>query len=429
MDKYKRIRKLGEGASGKVFLIENSENGELSVAKQINNVINEKDRASALQEAKLLKSMSHPNIVRLQDIFMTTTGKVLIIMDYADGGDLSQRIAEQRDSGRGLLPEIECLEWLLQISFALSYLHERKVLHRDIKTRNLFLYNSGLLKLGDFGISCVLDTTIAMAHTVVGTLYYLSPELVKRTPYSFKSDVWALGVVLYELVALKQPFDSKSLHELLHLIVKGHYEPLDASYSDNIRSLVRSMLTQDPSNRPAVADIIRMPFLKPAISNVNERYGLGLEMPTERVESGMILLPNADPDNNGSCIPQLNSHESIPQTGRNSGKNSPASKLSLSKFNDAGGVSLARPGGEQSLHGVQPTEAKRAMYPCGRPPCAPPPGPPPGCPNDVMARLAAKANALPLFNPQVKAAPSGVLRGAGMQVLMAPSNPGIESRN
>eukprot|EP00746_Dinoflagellata_sp_MGD_P017939 gnl/MRDRNA2_/MRDRNA2_141464_c0_seq1.p1 gnl/MRDRNA2_/MRDRNA2_141464_c0~~gnl/MRDRNA2_/MRDRNA2_141464_c0_seq1.p1 ORF type:complete len:427 (-),score=72.51 gnl/MRDRNA2_/MRDRNA2_141464_c0_seq1:348-1628(-) len=426
MDKYNRIRKLGEGASGKVYLIENRENGELSVAKQINSVINEKDRTSAVQEAKLLKSLCHPNIVMLQDIFMTTSGKVLIIMDYADGGDLTQRIEEQR--GKGLLPEIQCLEWLVQAGFALFYLHERKVLHRDIKTRNLFLYSSGLLKLGDFGISCVLDTTLAMAHTVVGTLYYLSPELVKRTPYSFKSDVWALGVVLYELAALKQPFDSKSLHELLHLIIKGKYEPLDASYSQSIKSLVHSMLSQEPASRPSVKTMLRMPSLKTAINNVIDRYGLGLEIPAEHPDSDEISSLSADIHNNAGYVPPL----LIPSSSSQAPANINVAKVPSS--HDMLGSLSARTEGHPALshpssYGTKVVQPKRAMYPPpgGCPPGKPPPGPPPGCSNEVMARLAAKANALPLFKPQVQAVPRAVLQGAGKQVLMASNHPGTQN--
>jgi NIMA (never in mitosis gene a)-related kinase len=429
MEKFNRLQKLGEGASGKVYLIENRENKELSVAKQINAVINEKDRASAVQEAKLLKSMAHPNIVKLHDIFMTTSGKVLIIMDYADGGDLSQRIAAQRESSRGLLPEMQCLEWLVQAGYALWYLHGRKVLHRDIKTRNLFLYSSGLLKLGDFGISCVLETTVAMAHTVVGTLYYLSPELVNRTPYSFKSDVWALGVVLYELAALRQPFDSTSLHELLRLIIQGEYEPLDNLYSDDLKSLVRSMLTRDPSTRPAVAEMLRMPFLQSAFTNVNDRYSLDLEIPAERTEAAdpladfrldLISGPGETTENEQRLI----THIASPLAGGEPVLFKPVeNKL-------AGGDLDGAP--QRNEAPSQAMDAKRMMHrppPALRPPCAPPPGPPPGAASHfVTPRLAAAANALPLLKaqPQSKAQPQGggggprtVLRGAGMQVLMA----------
>jgi len=408
MDKYNRIRKLGEGASGKVYLIENRENGELSVAKQINAVISVKDRANAVQEAKLLKSMSHPNIVKLQDVFMTTAGKVLILMEYADGGDLSQRIVEQRESRQGLLPEVQCLEWLVQAGFALCYLHKRKVLHRDIKTRNLFLYSSGLLKIGDFGIACILDTTVAMAQTVVGTLYYLSPELVQRTPYSFKSDVWALGIVLYELAALKQPFDSKSLHELLQLIVKGEYQPLDDMYSIDLKSLIRSMLMRDPADRPAVVEMLRLPFLQHAFTNVNEKYSLGLEMPAEP------LLQTRDSD---EC-----SASTFPDAGLNNSTEYVADLVASQNFHQP-----------ESSCDRQPMEAKRLMHhpqPCTRPPSLPPPGPPPGaCLNAVTPRFAAKANALPLLKPQMQAgAPSAVLRGAGMQMLMAPNNQGVQAK-
>ena len=88
-----------------------------------------------------------------------------------------------------------------------------------------------MVKLGDFGIAKVLSSTMANARTVVGTPYYLSPEIVQSKPYSFKSDIWSLGVVLYELAALKPPFDAPSLHFLAMKIVRGAFNPLPSSYS------------------------------------------------------------------------------------------------------------------------------------------------------------------------------------------------------
>ena len=96
----------------------------------------------------------------------------------------------------------------------LKHIHDRKILHRDIKGQNVFLTRSGIVKLGDLGIARVLTHTKEFAKTMVGTPYYLSPEIVANRPYSFKSDIWSMGVMLYELCALKPPFDGTSLHML-----------------------------------------------------------------------------------------------------------------------------------------------------------------------------------------------------------------------
>lgn len=106
------------------------------------------------------------------------------------------------------------LSWFTQICLALKHCHDRKILHRDLKSQNIFLTKKNIVKLGDFGIARVLSNTGSKAKTVVGTPYYLSPEIIESHPYSFKSDVWSLGVLLFEMCALQPPFNATSLHQL-----------------------------------------------------------------------------------------------------------------------------------------------------------------------------------------------------------------------
>ena len=93
----------------------------------------------------------------------------------------------------------------------MKHVHDRKILHRDLKAQNIFLTKRGIVKLGDFGIARVLSNTVSRAKTVVGTPYYLSPEIIENKPYNFKSDIWSLGVLLYELCSLRPPFNATSL--------------------------------------------------------------------------------------------------------------------------------------------------------------------------------------------------------------------------
>ena len=128
-------------------------------------------------------------------------------MEYCEGGDLYQKIKNNKGK---TFAETQIMEWFVQMCLALYYLHDKKILHRDLKTQNIFLRNTRV-KLGDFGIAKVLDSTQQFTNTCIGTPYYMSPELFKYKPYSYKSDIWALGCVLYEMCNLKHAFDAQSL--------------------------------------------------------------------------------------------------------------------------------------------------------------------------------------------------------------------------
>merc|ERR1719436_797336 len=141
-------------------------------------------------------------------------------MDFADGGDLYQRVSRTRKASQKFA-EHQILRWFTEATLALKYMHDKHVLHRDLKSQNLFLTAQDRLRIGDFGISKVLEGTASFARTTIGTPYYLSPEICKEQPYSFASDIWALGCILYELVALRVPFDAQSLQALVQKITRG----------------------------------------------------------------------------------------------------------------------------------------------------------------------------------------------------------------
>lgn len=120
-------------------------------------------------------------------------------------GELADKIATARKEKTPFSEEM-VLSWFTQICMALKHVHDRKILHRDLKAQNIFLTKAGVVKLGDFGIAYPLNHTYENARTMVGTPYYLSPEIIENKPYNFKSDMWSLGVLLYEMCALSPPF-------------------------------------------------------------------------------------------------------------------------------------------------------------------------------------------------------------------------------
>merc|ERR1719183_2975233 len=180
-------------------------------------------------------------------------------------GDMHKLIKRQSAAG-GAFTEVQVMMWLSQVTSALEYIHSMKVLHRDLKSSNIFLVRGAeggaMAKLGDFGLSRILECTADAACTLVGTPYYMSPEVCRSEPYSYKSDMWSVGCILYEMCMLKHAFESTSLLGLVYKIVSEQYDPIPAVYSGDVDRLVRSLLDKAVANRPNAAALVRDPCVK-----------------------------------------------------------------------------------------------------------------------------------------------------------------------
>ncbi|NWS17782.1 NEK5 kinase, partial [Pachyramphus minor] len=263
MDKYEIIKKIGEGSFGKIFLAKGKMDNEPCVIKEINlTKMPVKEKEASQKEVILLAKMKHANIVAFY-ASLQEKNKLYIVMEYCDGGDLMKRINMQHGV---LFDEDQILSWFVQISLGLKHIHDKKILHRDVKAQNIFLSNNGkVAKLGDFGIARQLNSTMEFAHTCVGTPYYLSPEICENRPYNNKTDIWSLGCVLYELCTLKHPvstFEGNSLHELLLKICRGRFHPVSPNYSYDLRILISQLFKISPRDRPSINSILRKPFLQ-----------------------------------------------------------------------------------------------------------------------------------------------------------------------
>ncbi|CAF3681032.1 unnamed protein product [Rotaria sordida] len=258
MEKYNKLKLIGSGAFGQAWLVQPKEEEKKFVMKEIKIAkMAKKERDDARKEVKVLSEMKHPYIVSYIDSFEDPVS-LFIIMDYCDGGDLHSRVQAQRGI---LFNEDQILDWFVQITLALKHVHDRKVLHRDIKSQNVFLTRDGSAKLGDFGISKVLNATCDFARTQIGTPYYLSPEICQQKPYNNKSDVWSLGCVLYEVTTLKHAFDANNMNGLVMKIIRGSFNPIPPKFSGDLRTLIASMLKREPRERPSVNTILRKQFI------------------------------------------------------------------------------------------------------------------------------------------------------------------------
>ncbi|XP_072246110.1 serine/threonine-protein kinase Nek1 isoform X2 [Leuresthes tenuis] len=258
MDKYEKVKKIGEGSFGKAILVKSKQDGRQYVIKEIGiSGMSSKERQESRREVAVLANMSHPNIVQYKESF-EEGGCLYIVMDYCEGGDLFKKINSQKGV---LFPEEQILDWFVQICLALKHVHDRKILHRDIKSQNIFLTKDGTVQLGDFGIARVLNSTVELARTCIGTPYYLSPEICENKPYNNKSDIWALGCVLYEMCTLKHAFEAGNMKNLVLKIIRGSYPPVSVHYSQDLRSLLAQLFKRNPRERPSVSSVLDKPFL------------------------------------------------------------------------------------------------------------------------------------------------------------------------
>ncbi|XP_053111348.1 serine/threonine-protein kinase Nek1 isoform X2 [Hemicordylus capensis] len=258
MDKYIKVQKIGEGSFGKAILVKAKENGKQYVIKEINiSKMSNKEREESRKEVAVLANMKHPNIVLYRESF-EEGGCLYIVMDYCEGGDLFKKINAQKGV---LFSEDQIMDWFVQICLALKHVHDRKILHRDIKSQNIFLTKDGTIQLGDFGIARVLNSTVELARTCIGTPYYLSPEICENKPYNNKSDIWALGCVLYEMCTLKHAFEAGNMKNLVLKIISGSFPPVSVHYSYELRSLVSQLFKRNPRDRPSVSSILEKIFI------------------------------------------------------------------------------------------------------------------------------------------------------------------------
>lgn len=222
-------------------------------------------REACFKEVDMMKTMQHPNIVAFKESFFSEGKRHLcIVMTYCDGGDLEQRL---KRANRKLLKEDLIMHWFVQMALGLQYMHQRHVLHRDIKSQNIFMLGTGRLVLGDLGIAKALGSTTQLAQTTIGTPYYMSPELFKNLQYNHKSDIWALGCVLYEMATFSHPFEASSLHSLAGKIMKGKYTAIHHGYSRHLHQLISSMLALSPADRPDLDAILSSRYVKRHVFN------------------------------------------------------------------------------------------------------------------------------------------------------------------
>lgn len=268
---------LGTGSTGKVKLAKNLDTGEIVAIKIVRKDFLDKRpslKRKMRREISVLKLLSHPNLMSLIDVFEIET-HLFLVMEYVHGCELFEYLVRH-----GALPPHKALVFFQQIICGLDYCHKRLVCHRDLKPENLLLDLHLNIKIADFGMTS-LNRPGSLLETSCGSPHYCDPMVVSGEKYDgLMADIWSCGVILYAMVTGRLPFDDDNIQRLLQKVQVGQYH-LPADLPEDLRSLIKSMLTVDPDIRITLEDIKKHPWFNsiPMKNCVTDDF----EAPTEPV--------------------------------------------------------------------------------------------------------------------------------------------------
>ena len=323
MNSFEIIDKLGDGAYSTVYKVKRKQDNNIYALKKVKlKGLSEKEKQNALNEVRILASVKSNFVISYKEAFIDEEDSSLcLVMEYADKGDLYQKITQFKKIGC-LIEEIDVWKIFIQMTKGLKALHDLKILHRDLKSANIFLFNDGSAKIGDLNVSKVVYK--GLGYTQTGTPYYASPEVWKDQPYDSKSDIWSLGCVTFEMLALRPPFRAENMEKLYNKVIRGQYGKISDRYSDDIKEIIKFMLKVNPQDRPSCGQILNHELVKKRMEFFQAQSGFddenldgmdeGVLLKTIRIPKNILFLterlPGANYDNNkGNTKEDMNSNK------------------------------------------------------------------------------------------------------------------------
>lgn len=282
MENFEILEKLGKGAFSVVYKVRRNIDNQIYALKkvQITN-LSEKQKTNSLNEIRVLASIKSKYIVNYKEAFLDTKDSTLcLVMEYADRGDLSKRIEEEKKRNR-YFNERDIWRIFIQLVKGLKSLHDLNIIHRDIKSSNIFLFSDGTAKLGDLNV-CKILSEDTLGKTQAGTPSFAAPEVWMEKPYGLKSDIWSLGCVLYEITALKCPFRADNIVELNNKILIGSFKRIPKKFSNDLNNMIEHMIRFEPEKRISCKQILECDlvnkFLVNKECNGDDNCGNNIEM-------------------------------------------------------------------------------------------------------------------------------------------------------
>ena len=331
MNGFEILEKLGDGTYSVVYKVRRKEDSQIYALKKVSLAnLSQKEKENSLNEVRILASVKSTFVIAYKEAFIDETDQSLcIVMEYADKGDLYQKITQFKKLGC-LIDEVDIWRIFIQMTKGLKALHDLKILHRDLKSANIFLFGDGSAKIGDLNVSKVAKK--GMGYTQTGTPYYASPEVWRDEPYDIKSDIWSLGCVTYEMMALHPPFRAENMEKLYEKVIKCQYGKISDRYSDDLREIIKMLLKVSTKERPTCGQILRHPLVKKRIEFFQAQAG-NENIDIDDMEEGVLLRTIRIPSNIlclSDKLPEANYENPFKQRKLNFSKNK------MNKINNKG---------------------------------------------------------------------------------------------
>jgi len=268
MQSYVVLEHVGEGSFGKVFRGRRKYTGQFVALKFVSKAGKSLQELDALrQEIAILRQLDHPNVILLLDYFETPRD-IVVVTEFAPHGELLNILKDDQ-----FLSEESVRSIAVQLSSALYYLHERRIMHRDMKPQNVLVSSNGIIKLADFGFAKTLSASSVLLTSIKGTPLYMAPEIYQDRRYDPSADLWGLGVMLFELATGIPPFYAPSLQALRKLILATEPIIYPSSMSKELASFLSLLLVKNPSKRAGWEEILAHPYIKDFDTTKHIDYG------------------------------------------------------------------------------------------------------------------------------------------------------------
>ena len=250
-------KRIGKGAFSVVYKGYNKITNELVAIKEISLDTLNKYEKSIKRETEIMKKLNHPYVIKLYDtVIDEETENVYLIMQYYERGDLGKYLNKRP------LKEKYALKYLKQISEAIKYLVDSNILHRDLKPNNILISDTGNIVITDFGFARYLDNDILL-QTICGSPLYMAPEIIKNKKYDYKSDLWSIGIIFYEMLFGIPPFKAKNIYELIRKIENDDIKiPKKFKLSFECEELLISLLKKNPVDRISYDEFFNHSLIK-----------------------------------------------------------------------------------------------------------------------------------------------------------------------